>query len=388
LSNTLQLWVRPDSQYIWLRGTVGGRPYAKSTGTADLKQAREVLAQRQAELFREAVYGKKAVATFAEAVAAFLKEAPRSERDKKRIGKLLDHFGTTPLKDIGQHSLADAYAACLEPGAGPGGRVRGVVAPLRAILRNAALHGLCEPPMLKAPKVPRAPTHYLKPAEVARLVAAAPDHAKPLFVFLFGVGPRASEAIDLEWDGEETYVDLRGARARLKQKQEMARPYRDADLPPVVLAALRSLPHRQGAVFRPDKRGERAPPEGEWQGYKRNRGSGGKSEGTGGQFKKLWATACRNAGLPGKWRTWTDKKGRAQRQWVPAHSPHDARHTWATWHYCIHRDLLGLRDAGGWTTTQMVERYAKVMPDAYRAEAEAWLAGRPIEIAAKRRKPR
>lgn len=62
------------------------------------------------------------------------------------------------------------------------------------------------------------------------------------------------------------------------------------------------------------------------------------------------------------------------RVWVPDLTPHDCRHTWATWHYCIHRDLQRLRDEGGWAAVAMVERYAKRMPDAYRSEAIAWLA--------------
>ena len=70
---------------------------------------------------------------------------------------------------------------------------------------------------------------------------------------------------------------------------------------------------------------------------------------------------------------------------MPVHTPHDARHTWATWHHAIHRDLLKLKEDGGWSTVTMVERYAKVMPDAYRADAEAWLAGKPAPAARTRR---
>jgi integrase len=289
MPDNLNLWKRPDSKYWWIRGTVGGRPYAKSTGTADAQQAKEVLADIQVRCFRERVYGRKSVATFAQAVAAHLTDASRSERDKARISKLLDHFGDTSLKDIGQHSLAGAYKACLRPGCGPGGKLRGVFAPLRAVMETGALHGLCERPKLKAPQVPPAPTTYLKPSEVARLIDAAPEHARPLLVFLFACGPRSSEAIDLEWSD----IDLRGKRACLRQKQKMARPVREVDLPPVALAALTSLPHREGAVFRPHKQGQRAAKSGEWQGYRRSR-----EEGEGGQFKKIWATASVKPGFP------------------------------------------------------------------------------------------
>lgn len=371
----LKLWKRPDSKALWVRGTVNGQKVAESTGTADPRQAEAYRAKREGELWTAAVYGQKALATFPDAVTAFLQERPRSDRDKARIGKLLDHFGDTPLRDIGQHSLAGAYAACLRDGAdaSPGAKLRGVFAPLRSVLENAAVHQMCDRPAMKAPQVPKAATSYLKPEEATRLVEAAAAHLRPLLIFLIGTGSRMAEALELTWDG----VDLRGARATVWQKQQNERL---VDLPPVVVAALKALPHREGAVFRPDKRGARAPRPGEWQGY----ADFGRE--TGGQIKKAWATACRLAGLPGRWREWTSKRGKRLRQWQPEHTPHDCRHTWASWHYCVNRDLLGLREAGGWDTTQMVERYAKRMPDAYRREAIDWLAGKSVVAAAPKRR--
>jgi len=41
-------------------------------------------------------------------------------------------------------------------------------------------------------------------------------------------------------------------------------------------------------------------------------------------------------------------------------SPHDCRHTWATWHYAANRDLIGLMQLGGWKSEKMVLRYAHV----------------------------
>nr|WP_237143545.1 tyrosine-type recombinase/integrase [Phyllobacterium zundukense] len=39
-------------------------------------------------------------------------------------------------------------------------------------------------------------------------------------------------------------------------------------------------------------------------------------------------------------------------------TPHDCRHTWATWHYKANRDLGALQKLGGWKTMAMVMRYA------------------------------
>jgi integrase len=41
-------------------------------------------------------------------------------------------------------------------------------------------------------------------------------------------------------------------------------------------------------------------------------------------------------------------------------SPHDCRHTWATWHYAAKRDLIALMKLGGWKSEKMVLRYTHV----------------------------
>ena len=48
------------------------------------------------------------------------------------------------------------------------------------------------------------------------------------------------------------------------------------------------------------------------------------------------------------------------------------RHTWASWHYLIHKDMLLQRD-GGWASQDMLQTYVHLMPKAYRQEAIAFL---------------
>jgi len=50
---------------------------------------------------------------------------------------------------------------------------------------------------------------------------------------------------------------------------------------------------------------------------------------------------------------------------------HDLRHTWATWHYAEHRDLIRLQRLGGWKTLSMVTRYAHQSSDADRESINA-----------------
>ena len=51
----------------------------------------------------------------------------------------------------------------------------------------------------------------------------------------------------------------------------------------------------------------------------------------------------------------------------PELRPHDVRHTWASWHYAIHKDLLLLKDEGAWSTVALVTRYAHKIDDGYAA---------------------
>lgn len=72
-------------------------------------------------------------------------------------------------------------------------------------------------------------------------------------------------------------------------------------------------------------------------------------------------------------RLWPPKAAEKEKSlFVPDATPHDLRHTWASWHYCLHRDILALKEDGGWATMEIVARHAKKMPDAYREEIRAW----------------
>jgi integrase len=99
------------------------------------------------------------------------------------------------------------------------------------------------------------------------------------------------------------------------------------------VAALANLPHREGPVFISDKRRPYADRGGTY----------------GGQIKKGFKGALRRAGLD------------------PELSPHDLRHTWASWHYAVHRDVLRLKIEGGWSSVLLVERYAHLLPAGHQA---------------------
>lgn len=116
-------------------------------------------------------------------------------------------------------------------------------------------------------------------------------------------------------------------------------------------ASLASLPNRDGRVFRT---------------VRARKSRNGRT--SGGQIKSGWSVACRKAGLLGHMRVWTPVgQEKPKSVFVPDVTPHDARHTWASWQYCLHKDLMRLKADGGWGNITTVTRYAKGMLDAYRA---------------------
>ena len=86
----------------------------------------------------------------------------------------------------------------------------------------------------------------------------------------------------------------------------------------------------------------------------------------GGQVKTAFKGACRRAG-------------------IADFTPHDCRHTWASWFYAETPDIRALMELGGWKSLAMVERYTHLNPDHLAAAIDRlpWEeSGSPVKEAA------
>lgn len=378
-------------RYWWARGTLRApgrksRSVYESTGleTRDFARQADVEAAweaRRKELLAELVLGPRAVVPFDRAADAYLSYEPRSEATRFYVDRLRAHFGATVLAEIvgNQASVDKAVTAIVGDEAAPATKRRGVIGPLTSVLMFAHERQWCDRPNFDKPKVPKAETNWVAPRDGLKIEDAAAPHLKALIRFLLCTGARLSEALDLEWGD----VDLSAATVRLHQKGDRIRIAR---LPPAAVSTLANLPPtnretgaREGKVFRRDD------------------GAPYNSRGrlSGGQIDSAWGTACFKAGVPGEWREYevnqTDKKRLKRtgeirvkvytvrkRVFCPALTPHDLRHSWATWFYALTKDLLLLKDEGGWDTTRMVERYAHLMPSELVGDvALVWGASHP-----------
>lgn len=362
----LKVRTRKDTGTLWIVGTVRpagaaqGVRIRRRAGTDDPAKAREEAAGLEAQILRNFHLGERpADRTFSEAVLDYLKFETRSPGTKALVRRLLLHFGDIPLSRIDQQAANAACRALLRADAKPATVKRNVLAPLGAVLSHAAHHlrGAPPAPILRAPEIREAPTPFLLPSQAEALMAAARPELRALIHFFLCTGCRTREALTLDW----SQVDLQGRRLILREGETKSGARRVVELPPALVITLAGLTYprlvegervrvaeREGRVFR------------DWRGwdYRDVRDGGG-----GGQLRTGWSRACRLAGLPGRWREWTPEDGaEVMRTWVPELSPHDLRHTWASWEYALGKDLLALKAKGGWSSVTLVERYAHLMP--------------------------
>lgn len=304
----LKLYRRPSGHWH-IRGTVQGVIYDQSARTRDRAEAEAIRANLEADAFKRAVYGAKAVATFAEAAIGYMKAGGEVDH----LPPLLARLGETKLADITQATLDNIAAS--RPDAKPATLVRQIYTPALAVLNHAAEQGLCTRPAIRKPRVRSGRTEYLTPQEAEAWLNVLPPHLSSLVTFYLGTGCRASEALSLEWPD----VSPQNERA-VFWRTKMDYP-RGIDLPK---RAAKALPPRKpkGAVFLNSR-------EEPWHGY----------DAINLMLRRILEQQ--------------ERKGVELR---PVHC-HLLRHTWATWAYTCTRDLTFVMQSGGWRSLAILGRY-------------------------------
>jgi integrase len=322
---------RHGSPYWYIRGSVRGLRVDESTGCLDKKAAEQVRIKREGDLLTRSIHGDPAVRTFHQAALSYMDGGG----DATHLNPIILHFGPRMLlASMGQDEI-DECAKRLSPRTSPATQNRQIYTPISAVLHHAARKKWCSKPVIARPKGhDKERVRWITYEEAERLIDAAAPHIRPLVIFLLSTGARLSEALYLEWAD----VDL--SRAHVVFKPTDARGIKTDDargvpLPPRAVAELAMTPwDREGFVFRRPA-GKIKTTGRKWLPYESRDGAGG------GQIKTAWAGMLKRAGLSD-------------------FTPHDCRHTWATWHYMANRDINALMTLGGWKTPAMVFRYTHI----------------------------
>jgi integrase len=332
----LTLKFRPDRKSYYIRGTVRGVHIRESCETDDYETAEAYRAKREWEVLQGTVFGTKPESTFLEGVAIYLENGG----ERRFLQPLIDHFGSTLISKINQAAI-DAAAIKIYPGLAPATLSRQLYTPVAAVINRAALAGICSPIRITRPKAPKGRVRWITHDEARRLIESAAPNLRPLIAFLLFTGARIGEALWIDW----RCIDLQRGQVQFLDTKNGTD--RGVPLHPEAIAELAALPHREGCVFRKEGRAIRGHNSGEIIGYEIGEPYAPLNEdddrdvSAGSRIKKGFKGACTRAK-------------------ILDFSPHDCRHTWATWHYQENRDLNMLMHLGGWSTLQMVLRYAHV----------------------------
>ena len=337
----MSLYKDPHSENWYASITVPGQPrLRRSTGTASKTEAKRIHDEWLVELKQRRDAGK----SWSEAALAWLQAGQRGESDRYMLRALTELIGAdAPLAHLSAESLT---AALNNKTPGNFNRYRNLVV---AILNHARHLGWLETvPTLRARKAPPGRIRWLTREEWARLDAAlAGHHLQPLARFAIATGLRQANVLNLRWPD----VDL--ARRVLWVHPDEAKAKKPIGIPlsDDAIAVLRNqIGRHEDWVFpyahRP-ARGENEPPR----------------LAPLGEIGQAFERALIRAGIDVYEIDGKDRKGQPARIQKSHFRWHDLRHTWASWHVMAGTPLEVLQKLGGWSSLQMVLRYAHLAPD-------------------------
>ena len=181
-----------------IRGTYLGVGVDRSTGTDRRAVAAGQLRKLEQQIESGEFHEKPARSgpTFISAAVAYMKANPQSRQRSRQIGKLIQHFGDTPIAEIDQRAIDEA-ALALHPDVTPASRNSYVYTPVSSILHTAGIKIVVARP--KGAKG-RIVTDHLDPPDAFAIIeaAAAFDTRFALLLkFLLFTGCRVGEALAL-----------------------------------------------------------------------------------------------------------------------------------------------------------------------------------------------
>jgi integrase len=310
----MSLFKRGNTWWVSFTSPNGAR-IRRSAGTEEKKQAQEYEDRLKAELWRVYKLGEKPRRTWQETVVRWLQEKEHKSDRYKDMAKLrwFDPFlGTLYLDEI-DRELIDRIGAAKKQEASPSTANR-YLALLRSILRMARdeWEWVDKVPRVRLYPEPKKRVRWITQEEAERLLKELPSHLADMAAFALSTGLRQSNVSYLRWD----QVDMARGMAWIHADQSKSRK---AIAVPLIEDALIILRRRIGQhpvyVFT-------------YKGKPVARTS-----------TKAWKAATMRAGIEDfRW--------------------HDLRHTWATWHVQNGTSLQELMELGGWSSYEMVLRYA------------------------------
>ncbi len=301
----------------WVNISHQGKRIQKTTGTADKKAAERYHDEVKAELWKINFLQQKPDYLWFDAAARWLAETQhkKSTRDDKLHLRWLDtYFQNKPLSEINRDFIEEIAKIKEETCKVKPATVNRMLALIRSILRKAEREWLWieKAPTIRMRAEPKRRIRWLKKEEAAKLMQELPQHLADMVAFTLATGLRRSNVTGLRW----SEVDLVRAHALVHADQSKSSKAIPVPLNKDAIAIIRKqLGRHPEFVF-------------SYGGHRITQCT-----------TKAWYKAHKRAGISNfKW--------------------HDLRHTWASWHVQSGTSLQELQLLGGWSSLDMVLRYA------------------------------
>lgn len=300
----MSLYKRGETWYAYV--TVNGQRIRQSTGTSNKKQAEAI----HDKIKHDAKQVKDAGKTLNDALKLWLLARTRSDREKSAIRVFLKSYPNRSLSRIDGHDMLDATA---HYNPSTYNRTANVI---RASISLAHARGWCNNIKIYRRKTDPTRLRFLTKDEWHRLEKELPEHVRNMASFSLCTGLRQANVLGLLWtsvdlDSRALWVDS----VDTKSKKSLSVPLSDSA---VKIIELQKGKHKE-FVFTYN-------------------GKPVKS------VKTAWNKALKRAEIENfRW--------------------HDLRHTWASWHVQNGTPLAVLKELGGWSSMDMVLRYAHLSPE-------------------------
>lgn len=318
----MSLYRREENGNWWISLTLAnGKRIRQSASTKDKREAQELHDSLITQGWQVAKLGEKPKRTWADAVKRYLREKAHKkslEDDKSRLRWLSPYLADKYLHEIDRSLIDHITEEKLDEDVETT-TVNRVLETLRGILNLAKdeWEWIDAVPKVRMLPKKKGRVRWLTQEEAFGLLHELPEHLKAMAVFTLATGLRASNVTGLKW----SKVDLESRRAWIDASESKTGEPIGVPLNNDAVVVLR------------EQQGKHSEYVFTYEGKPVTRTSNG-----------AWWKALSRASLEDfRW--------------------HDLRHTWASWHVQSGTPLQVLKELGGWTSMEMVMRYAHLSPD-------------------------
>lgn len=293
----------------------------KSTHCTDKREAQKV----HDDLRHIYNQGKSSGFTLADALREWLTDKERTDKEKSAVRVLLKVYPSLPVRDVQPHEIVKALKPRAES------TINRTLNIVRAAINLSASRGLCHPIKIERRDEIKPDIRFLRPNQWEDLQKHLPPHALEIVTFALVTGLRHENVVDLQWRA----VDVANKTAWVNAVDAKGRKVIPVPLGEAALAILKAREGKHSThVFTYN-------------------GKPIKS------IKTAWKKALIKSDIYVVIET--DKDGNEIKKSIFRF--HDLRHTWASWKVQKGTPLKVVQELGGWSSLELVMRYAHLDPD-------------------------